>query len=350
MNILKKSFDYCIIFLQFVFAGFFLLLIIGYNIQLGDQTFFERGMLSENVRGIQLSSSYLKSTQNEVVDLEIPQLDGEYTLYKHISDEATEIIRGIYETSDIFHYSDYIESGRFFRDEDFENETPTAVIGSNMLDYTYEEDGTRYYGYEGNLYEVVGVFEETGEQLDNIVFLNLAFLLTSMDHYGLYYVDSLNAQQSEMVIDTMVKNAGEDYTTSLVEYECQTQEINMTNENMLICAMIGIILTLCVTVRFYVFQQSYFIGVLKMCGYTKKDLLMLFLKPIIIIVIAAYCIIILLMMILNRGDWFFFRPEHINTYHYVIAGFFMLLGSGMLLAGIVHQADTISIPQVLKEG
>lgn len=350
MNILKKSFDYCIIFLQFVFAGFFLLLIIGYNVQLEDQTFFERGMLSENVRGIQLSSSYLKSTKNEVVNLEIPQLDGEYALYKHISDEDTETVRGIYETSDIFHYSDYIESGRFFCDEDFEKQTATAVIGSNMLDYTYEEDEVRYYGYEGELYEVIGVFEETGEQLDNIVFLNLAFLLTSMDNYGLYYVDSLSARQSEMVIDTMVENAGEDYTTSFVEYECQTQEINLTNENMLICAMIGIILTLCVTVRFYVFQQSYYIGVLKMCGYTKKNLLILFLKPMMLIVFVAYCIIILLMNLLSSGDWFFFRPEHISTYHYVIAGFFMLFGSCMLVAGIIHQADTISIPQVLKEG
>ena len=145
----KISIEYILLYLEVVFAGILILILLAYNISVKQDDFWDRGMYSENVEGVQLSNQYLVTVKGEQVEFDIKRLDKsiKYAIYKTLSEEYDEIIRGIYQTKELFHMDDYIESGRFFEEEDFDNSNPVAVIGADMMEHTIEQNGKIYFGY-----------------------------------------------------------------------------------------------------------------------------------------------------------------------------------------------------------
>ncbi len=217
----KLSYEYILYYVQITFIGVFVLVLLAYSLDMAEKDFLERKMYTENVAGIQLSSEYLKDVSDEEVNLQLSEIESseDFMIYKRLSEDDDEIIRGGYGTGDIFDFTGYIEEGRFFESSDYENETLSAVIGADALVQTFVEDGVRYYGYNQQLYEVVGIFRQTGTVLDCTIYLNLTSLLKEVDHYGLYYVDAKNQAVVDGILSSIEANADGQYSTMKVAYE-----------------------------------------------------------------------------------------------------------------------------------
>ena len=110
----KISKEYLLYYLQIVFIGMFLMILLAYNLNLSSKDFLDREMFSENVKGIQISNSDSQSENISTFDLSSINSNDDFMLYKYISGDNEEIIRGIYGTVDVFSFSNYISKGRFF--------------------------------------------------------------------------------------------------------------------------------------------------------------------------------------------------------------------------------------------
>ena len=151
---MRVSFEWILYYLQLTFVGIFVLVLCAYQMEVKQKDFLKRGMYSDHVQGMQLSSAYLSSAHGETVDFSIPRLDGgDFMIYKRLSEEYNEIVRGVYGTKDLFDFSSYLQSGKFFQERDYKNKTATAVIGSSMLDRVYTKNGKWYVGYDSQLME-----------------------------------------------------------------------------------------------------------------------------------------------------------------------------------------------------
>lgn len=66
-----------------------------------------------------------------------------------------------------------IKSGRFFRSSDFEDNRNYAVIGENMLEYVYYINDKRYFKFNNDYYEIIGILGLDREtSLDEMVLLS----------------------------------------------------------------------------------------------------------------------------------------------------------------------------------
>ena len=347
----KAVWDYLILLFQMIFVGIFVLYVFSCYVDANNENFLDRSMYTENVAGIQLSNSYLEST-GEIVELDVNDIsvDGSYAVYKYISYEGDEIVRGIYETDDLFGLADYIETGRFFASEDFSSKTKTAVIGSEILSLTYEIDGKNYYGYNGSLYEVIGVFEETGSDLDDIVYLNLTALLDERENdMGLYYVDSNRTQTVENVISSMEANAEGDYQTSRVEYESPLIKTGMhkTTGLFVYSATIASVIYMFITLLYFVTGKEYTVAIQKLCGMTKRDLLFEYGLKISATIVAAYAIICVLEKLV-ADRFMFFATDYLGWQHFVLLALAMIIIDIGAVVGVVSLAQRVDISDTLK--
>lgn len=346
----KVSFEWILYYLQITFVGIFVLVLCVFNMEVKQKDFLERGMYTANVQGIQLSSDYLSSVQGETVEFSIPQMDsGDFMLYKRLSEEYNEIVRGVYGTSDIYGYSSFIESGKFFEESDYENKTATAVIGSSMQDKIYTENGKQYFGYDNHLFEVIGTFKETDTDLDHTVYLNLTNLLENMDNYGLYYVDAQSSKVVENVIRIMETNAGEKYSTSRVVYETKNAYgLNSMNNTLLFCAIFAALINLLISSAFFVANKSYTVAIQKMCGMIRKDLFIKYGKNVLILLLASFASVYLIIHYFSRYMGFFFELDSLVWQHYVITAIFLGLIGMTITIFIVKQAERVNISSTLK--
>jgi len=266
----KVSLEKTLYYVQLFLIGVLAFVAIAFQISGEKETFMDRELFSENVLGIQCSSHYLISQKGESVDFQIPETEGveDFAIYKILSQESDEIVRGIYETDDIFKLSSYVESGRFFEQKDFKSDRATAVIGSSLLSRTYEGNGIRYYGYGDQLYEVIGVFKETGKDIDAIAYLNLNHVLSSMDHYGLYYVDGSSKSAVQSTIGKIAEMAEGKYTLSQVEYEKKPTGLSFMNNVMLFSVLFAMIMNLCITTEYLIGSEKLKVAIKKTCGMT----------------------------------------------------------------------------------
>lgn len=346
----KISYEYLLYYLQITFIGVFVLILCAYNIKVEEKDFLKRGMLTKNVQGIQVSSEYLASVKGEVVDLQIPKTTaGDYMIYKRLSEEFNEIVRGIYGTKDVFDYSGYLSKGRFFTESDYENKTPTAVVGSSMIDKVYEKDGKQYFGYNNQLFEVIGIFRETDSDLDNTVYLNLTNLLQNTDNYGLYYVDAQKAEIVNSVIKVMETNAGNSYSTSEVSYQpLNTYTLGETNNMLLLCAVLGAVLNLFISNIFFIAHKKYEVAIQKFCGMTKKDLCLVYGKRIFLVLAAGFLSVYFIIRYLAKYMGYFFALETLKWQHFSVTAILLVIMGGVVTGCIVRQAQQINISESLK--
>ncbi len=346
----KISYEYVLYYLQITFIGIFILLLCAYNLEVAQKGFLERSMYSENVKGIQLSSDYLVSTNGEVVDFQIPKADlGKYMLYKRLSEEYNEIIRGVYGTDDVFGYSDYISEGHFFTEKDYSNQTATAVIGHSMLDKVYTENGKTYFGYNNQLFEVIGTFKETGTDLDYTVYLNLTNILNSVENYGLYYVDAKNLSVVENVISYLHNDAKNKYSTLDVEYESKSSYgLSSMNNTLLICAVLAAFFNLIVASIFFVTKKQYTVAIQKLCGMTSKELRLLYGRKMFMLAAIGFVTIYIVIRFFAKYLGFFFSLETLSWQHYLVTAI-LLGGIVCVVTGfIIRHAQKINISDSLK--
>jgi hypothetical protein len=315
-----------------------------------QKDFLQRGMYTENVQGIQLSSNYLSSVCGEVVDFNIPRINtGDFMIYKRLSEEYNEIVRGIYGTKDVFNYSSYIKEGRFFEQSDYTGKSAVAVIGSSMLDRIYTENGIQYFGYDNQLYEVIGVFKETDSDLDYTAYLNLTSLIENMDNYGLYYVDAQSSQVIENVLQVMEDHAKEKYSVSRVKYEAKdSYGLSAMNNTLLFCAIFAALIQLLISSIFFVTDKKYSVAIQKLCGMTKKDLFLNYGRNILVLLAVSFITIYLLITCFSKYMGFFFELDSLVWQHYAVTVIILSLIGFFVTGHIAGQVDKVDISSTLK--
>ncbi|MBQ4058144.1 MAG: ABC transporter permease [Lachnospiraceae bacterium] len=347
---IKRKYAYILYYFQITLIGIFILVICVHNVDVKQKDFFARSMYTENVKGLQLSNDYLVINYGENVDFKIPQTDlGDFMIYKRLSDEYNEIVRAVYATKDVFRYSEYIADGRFFDDKDYENKTMTAVIGASMIENTYSENGKKYVGYENQLFEIIGVFEETGTNLDHTVYLNLTCYLQYASHHGLYYIDAKEKNIVEGVIREIQEGAENKYSASEVVYTPQnTYGLNGVNNILLLCVIFSATLNLFVMSECFVIGKQYMIAVQKLCGMTRKDLYLFVGKKVTMLIVFSYISIIIIMYFVTNKLRFFNMIKTLSWQHYIITAIILMILGVYVTKCVVRQSEQVDISNVLK--
>lgn len=338
---------YILYALQIFLIGIFILVLLAYNLQVTEKSFLENRMYSENVTGIQLSDHQFP----EDVDLTMPKINADFMLYKYLTEGSDETVRGVYGTSDVFGLSDYITTGgRFFETEDYENKTHAAVVGQKILPITFEENGKRYYAYNQQMYEVIGVFQDTGSDLDHTVYLNLTRLLEEESNIGLYYVDAKDGKTVNAVLTEMKSNASDKYSTMDIAYESAVSyEMGRAFNTLLIFAVLAAVFCLLITTTFFVIRQKFTVAIQKLCGMTWKNLLCAYGKKMILVIATFFSLIVAAMLILSGNlNNSVFQIKTLAYHHYVITGMFLLVLGSAATCYIVKLADNIDISDTLK--
>lgn len=347
----KRSAEYILYYFQLSFMGIFVFILIAYNLHLNQLSFLQRNMYSAYVEGIQLGDYYQMQEKGEIVTLHLPkssQTGSDYMLYKYLMEDTSEIVRGIYGTADIFSFQDYIQNGRFFQNEDYAGNAAVAVIGSDILVQTFERNGKYYYGYNQELYEVIGVFRETGTVLDQTVYLNLTHLSKQENDYGVYYIDALDSSTVESVLEEIESMA--DYTTTRMEYQSAVIDLGLgiRNDTLLAFAAIASFLDLLLTTNFFVTRNKYTVAIQKLCGMTRRQLFFTYGRNIFTVISLAYLTILFVIRYFSSymGEFFAFRS--LPLYDFLICGLFLILLGVFTTIFTVRLADRMNISAALK--
>ena len=349
ISLIKPQYGYILFFLQLFFIALFVLVLLAHNLDITAKSFLENRMMSDNARGIWMGDP--RVDRDEGVVAVIPDIPNtEYMMYKHLQ-EGFEIMRGVYGTSDVFGFASYIGEGRFFESGDYAAKSDTVVVGSKAMPRTIEENGRCYLPYDGRLFEVLGVFSETGTPLDDTVYINLTSLLETMSHLALYYVDAKDSAALDRVIAEMQRHAAvNNFNTMHAEYESTVMNAGLGRgtHTMLLSAVTAAAFNLFITVIFFVTQKKYKVAVQKLYGMTQRDLMLSYGKSIFAVITAAFVSVVLVLAFLSQYMGAFFAMEMLAAYHYALtAAILTILGCAAVFF-IVKLAQGVNISDTLK--
>ena len=281
---------YLLYLFQLFFIGLFALVLLGYKMTSQKKDFFENEMFSSHVRGLQMSSGEL----SEEVHFSIPQVDDtDFMLYRYLSYGQSEIVRGIYGTDDVFDFGSSISEGRFFTRKDYEDASPTAVLGSRALENTTDHDGKKYYLYNNTEYEVIGVFKERNDPLDRAVYLNLTYLdQTVSQQFGVYYIDAKSTSAVRKVEEQIRNDVHGAFTLFEIKYQSPlSHEMGRMDFTLYLFSSIAAFLCMLITTIFLITGQRYSLAVKKLCGMTQKELFFDSGKKNLAVSVAAFCLL-----------------------------------------------------------
>lgn len=345
----KISKEYLLYYLQIVFIGMFLMILLAYNLNLSSKDFLDREMFSENVKGIQISNSDSQSENISTFDLSSINSNDDFMLYKYISGDNEETIRGIYGTADVFSFSNYISKGRFFSLNDYKNKTSTAVIGSNMLSKTIKKNEKYYFGYGQDLYEVVGIFKETDSTLDNSVYLNLTYLLAKEGCVGLYYADALSENTVSNVLSNIKKIIPANYEYYFVNYESINEYgLDSMSNSLYIFAVLAALIHLLLTTIFFITCNGHTVAIQKLCGMTKKSMFIKYGKNMLILICIAFITVVINIKLFTRFLSNFFSMEQLVYGHFIILGIIFFVIGLLITIFTVFLSEKVNISSTLK--
>lgn len=319
------------------------MILIGYTLQIREKDFLKNRMLTPNVQGVRLSG-------NHSAEIALTIEDGfDFMLYKTIAEDSFEIVRGVFGTSDVFGLSGFISTGRFFEREDYENSLPAAVVGRHILPVTFEENGKRYYGYNRRMYEVIGVFHETGTPLDDAVYLNLNYVTAYESGMGQYYADAKEAETAEAVIRAWEKSAAGEYHIEPSPRRLPAYELNLYTNELLRFSIMTAVFCLLLTAIFFVARQKYTVSVQKLCGMTRQYLTRFYGSQVMMIMAAAFlCIVPATLLLSKHVSNSIFSMKAMACRHYIVTGAALAVLGGCVTGFIVRLADGVNISDTLK--
>lgn len=214
---------------------------------------------------------------------------------KDIKNDVTNvkiIIKGRVETPKL-------KSGRFLNEEDYFKEDHYAVVGKNILESSLiiKLDDRRFYKYENNKYEIVGVIDDKNPILNSTAFLTIR----SID----------NIEDCNLIIDgnskKKIKNnydkIAERYNINQIPTERNSIESSINNIEQQYNIIIGIatflgIFTIIISRTYYTKIKSE-VSIKVLLGINKKEILGEMVKTIAITYIINWLIILILCILVN---------------------------------------------------
>ena len=301
-------------------------------------------MYSNQVKGISISYAGF-SQQKTDYQLRYDNFEGDFMIYKQISEDQ-HIKRGVYGTKDVFEFANYIKEGRFFVKQDFKNDEPVTVIGSEIWPQTTVKDGIRYYAVNDSLFKVIGVFKKTGKELDNTIFLNLNYLMAREDVTGLYYIDSKETNTVNKLLSKVEGSMPPELRAKEIKYEKVKEELHPDYKRMFFLVIITALCNLIITSHFFVIRQKYKTAVKKLCGLTNRRIAFEYSVIIAIIIISSFAFNVILINLLNNIS--LINMDQLSIINYVLVFFLLLLVGGFITYQIVRDNMKVDISATLK--
>jgi hypothetical protein len=223
-------------------------------------------------------------------------------------------------------------------------------VGAGSAFRTFTEDGKRYLHYDGRLFEVIGVFRETGTVLDRTVYINLKSILETHEHMAIYFIDARDAVTVSKVVSDFQRNAEGKHQIMLHEYESPVHYggIGGVNHTLLLTAVIAAILNLFITVIFFVTLKKYKVAVQKLYGMTSWDLFWGYGKSISAVLGASFLSVLFIILGLSQYMGSFFTLDRLAVYHFVMTGGCLIALGAAVVFFIVRLAKRVDVSGTLK--
>lgn len=336
----RISYEYLLFWIQIAIITFFVLLLSAFYFKISDSNFLENGLYSENVKGFELQDE----KQEVLTDL-LSKCDKEISVFRFISDD-NHLKRGYYAKGEaVFPFSSYISEGRFFDGTDFEEKRKVAVVGSEAEDSLFEENGRRYYGYDGNKYEVIGIFRETKTDLDKVVYLNLLSLSEAQTNDGIYFIDGPNEEKNMKCVNEVLSS---DVGAKEVHYENKQEDMNIIHKIKFILAIVAAFCNLVMISIYFAGKQKYKIAVMKLCGLRDLEIAFGYLKKLTAVVVLAFLSGIGLLLLCRNAAFVSF--EQIGIRSYLAAGVIICFAAALIICQLVRTLRRTDISSSLKGG
>lgn len=178
-------------------------------------------------------------------------------------------MRGVYYRGDII--TPPVIEGRFLSEEECLSDKPLAVIGRDLDDQVYKENGVDLIDYLGKKYEVIGRVGLSGRSaVDSIIFVNLGSLTPEEQLDGIYYIDS--AFSNENVYQKAQPLANELFGCGLKLHDLPMAYIDVVAGGMYMKTYLKVIVSALMLFAFnnvmtqYNLRQKMKISVMKLCS------------------------------------------------------------------------------------
>lgn len=360
MNIFRVLYRYIrktkFIILCIVSMVLFFSIIVG-NIKNATKSILElNNQLTQNHIGISFNDN-LKN--QELVDLINKIKQNENIIIKYYLQTGFDYdvnSEGVYFNG-IFNNSYNILEGRFFTNEDFKEDNNLAVIGKNVLKYTTLENNKRYILRGLDKYEVIGIIgkEELSSRYDDTILYNLNSVLK--DNENLYrntwWIDSETI--SRIDLEEIIKNVDnngliqvdtmEDSSPNPLNQAIKGLKTLIINFTLIILC---VLLTLIMSILYWIDNISLEIGIRKNYGATNKDIFLDIVKRYILISIISIIVSLIFEKVLFKIKFLELLNYKISYINIILSSVFVIIVGVIFISISIYKINKTEINELLK--
>ena len=224
------------------------------------------------------------SSKSDTFVLDPEKIDGNFSLSRPsgtimIKDYSLDSVRLFYGKGD--YPVPPITEGSFFSDEQLLSDEKLCVVGKIAADRNCtEENGVKYYNYNGYSYRVIGICgEKRASDLDICVFLNWGgYYATASDYAGSFMIDGISTSDIDNAFFSFVEMMNEvqenDYDVSckIEEYEPLIRVIDPVTEMVYLFSGVSILFLTMLTAFFFVGKREKQIAIKKLIGFSASHI------------------------------------------------------------------------------
>lgn len=258
---MKIKFDEKILILIFLIISILIIFIISYLIESYNMQYISQGFYSSNTIFFKTDSNNKLNIDTIKKDLKngilFKELDLNYDIRAIIFSKKTNMPS--------------MKEGRYFKEEDFENDNKLAVIGVDFnQDFIIQEDNKRFVMYQNEKYEIIGImgYKEVSK-IDRACFITLNDEL--LQSPGTFAIDSNNYKNVSNFYEKI-----QPFFEDCVQINKETNSVNRFfkvegfNIFMFIILIMLFLLTTVSVSLYWVRKRKREIAVLRLLGYSDK--------------------------------------------------------------------------------
>jgi len=230
-----------------------------------------------------------------------------------------------------------ILSGRNFESNDFLSDKKVVLIEQTLKPDCVELDGTLYYMYHNEPWEVVGVFQASENTINEdatIYFpMNVAISNNLMLETEIYYLDMDNNLRASLLSETDVDILKDSADITTVEYILMALEEQSASVIALVLIVFMILLNLFGVLKQWINGRKNLIRVMHIVGAKRWNIMIALLKQYYIVVGCAFIIAIPVAIIAICFEWRIFSAFEVSP---VSIGISLLVYMCLSLPGVVY--------------
>ena len=242
--------------------------------------------------------------------------------------------------------------------EDFKTNDKLAVIGKDVLRYTIVEGDRRYILRGMDKYEVIGVIgkENLSSRYDNKILYNLNSILDKKEilFKSTWWVDSSYKSKNE--IKEFIENIGNENKIQIIDETYmgpnpleEAMELSKTLIVSFILILLCVLLTLIISILYWIEGISLEIGVRKNYGATNKKILWDIIKRYIFISIFSMFISLVIQIGLFKNNILGSLNYKISYINIILSVFLIIILGVIFIFISIYKISKIQISRLLRE-